>query len=329
MLMPPVVLPKSCAPQDSPGAPDTHYLQFRHTARLRIIIQAILSLSLLLALPSLAQTPPAHLQHQLKDANPQVRGRAAFALGQMGAKEAIPQLLTLLDDPDRSVSSRAALALGMMGEPAQAALPQFMTWLQGPDPELRSVAASAIALMGPPAKSTIAQLILNLDDDHPSVRGNCARALGRMGDLAKDAVPALLSRLKDDNAVVRWSTALALGDIKIEAEAIAPVLKESLLNDRLSYVRVNAAIALTKQNRFMAEAILQLLILSKDPDELTQGLAMDHLLAVLQRIKNKDIQLSNQEIDSILSGLEKTATSIHQDETITKIEAFLRSYKKT
>ncbi|HKB01720.1 MAG TPA: HEAT repeat domain-containing protein, partial [Gemmataceae bacterium] len=64
----------------------------------------------------------------LKDRTPvarkdgeQVRGRAARALGRLGAKEAIPPLTEMLRDPDRGARRAAAEALGLIGPDAVVA----------------------------------------------------------------------------------------------------------------------------------------------------------------------------------------------------------------
>ena len=44
-----------------------------------------------------------------------VRSNAAFALGELGSKEAVPQLLALLNDPHERVRKSGAKALGMIG----------------------------------------------------------------------------------------------------------------------------------------------------------------------------------------------------------------------
>ncbi len=52
----------------------------------------------------------------LKDPNPKVRSVAAQTLEKVAAKEAIPDLIALLDDAVNDVSDRAAYALGTIGD---------------------------------------------------------------------------------------------------------------------------------------------------------------------------------------------------------------------
>jgi HEAT repeat protein len=51
----------------------------------------------------------------LKDPNSDARAMAATALGNLGASEAIPDLLNLLNDEDEDVRQRAAHSLQTMG----------------------------------------------------------------------------------------------------------------------------------------------------------------------------------------------------------------------
>jgi len=53
-----------------------------------------------------------------KDTSPKVRVYAAQTLEKIAAKEAIPDLVVLLDDPVDDVRERAAYALGTIGDPS-------------------------------------------------------------------------------------------------------------------------------------------------------------------------------------------------------------------
>ena len=69
-----------------------------------------------------AQYQPV-LVKALKDSNPKVRNSAAQSLEKIQAADAVPDLVALLDDPDRDVQVRAAYALGGMGKAAVSAEP--------------------------------------------------------------------------------------------------------------------------------------------------------------------------------------------------------------
>ena len=54
----------------------------------------------------------------LKDPSPKVRSAALQTLEKVAAKDAIPQMALLLEDPDKDVQDRAAFALGTIGDPS-------------------------------------------------------------------------------------------------------------------------------------------------------------------------------------------------------------------
>ena len=65
---------------------------------------------------------------------PAARLKAIEVLGRMGsdAHDAVPQLVTLLDDPDPAVRKAAARTLGLIGPAANAAVPALMRKLLQP-----------------------------------------------------------------------------------------------------------------------------------------------------------------------------------------------------
>lgn len=94
-------------------------------------------------------------------------------LGRIGSPEALPAVLTVLEDPSWSLRSAAAEALGRIGDP-------------------RSVPALCHAL----------------GDRHPQVRVKAAWSLGRMDSVS--VLPCLVRALSDDYFGVRWLAAEAL-----------------------------------------------------------------------------------------------------------------------
>jgi HEAT repeats len=54
----------------------------------------------------------------LKDANPKVRTSALQTLEKVAAKDAIPEIAVLLEDPVKDVYERAAFTLGTIGDPS-------------------------------------------------------------------------------------------------------------------------------------------------------------------------------------------------------------------
>jgi len=90
----------------------------------------------------------------LSDSEPQIRRRAALALGRLGLKEAVEPLISSLGDPQVEVRQMSAFALGLIGD-------------------IQATSA----------------LVEALEDFEPIVQGRAAEALGRIG--AGDAGPAI------------------------------------------------------------------------------------------------------------------------------------------
>src|SRR5262249_49912940 len=87
----------------------------------------------------------------LKEKDPRVRGQAASALGQMGAKarDAVSALTEALKDPDLAVRGRAAVALWKIDKPLKVILPVLLEARRGADDDLRAAAADVLGRVGP------------------------------------------------------------------------------------------------------------------------------------------------------------------------------------
>ncbi|MGE5232565.1 MAG: peptidylprolyl isomerase [Acidobacteriota bacterium] len=150
----------------------------------------------------------ARLESLLVDGEPTVRRAAAFALGLLKDKAAIPPLLAAAADPDEETGGLAVEALGKLGaevervETALGPLPEAERWarllpalfrfkspgvvgiatrgLALSDPRLHARAAYALARE--PRPEALGRLRELLTDGDPWVRGLAARALGLVGE---------------------------------------------------------------------------------------------------------------------------------------------------
>jgi HEAT repeat protein len=82
------------------------------------------------------------------DPSVEVRARAARSLGRMGSPRAVQPLLSCVEDGPVATRAQAIWALGEMG--ALEALPVLRTTLQGSSHHLGELAADALAGIGPP-----------------------------------------------------------------------------------------------------------------------------------------------------------------------------------
>src|SRR5262249_11698899 len=107
-----------------------------------------------------------------------VRVSACKALGDIGpdAKEATPDLILLLADPD--VFRQAVLSLGKIGKPA---VPALIKALDSPDDEVRRGAAMTLGHIGPQAEDAVPRLTdVSAKDLSPQVKAAASLALKRI-----------------------------------------------------------------------------------------------------------------------------------------------------
>jgi HEAT repeat protein len=152
----------------------------------------------------------------LGDDHPEVRDRAAWALGELEEPSAVPALARALGDQDATVREKAAWALGEIEDPSAVA--GLTAALKDHDPKLRRMVVWALGEIEDPA--AIPALLDALKDADEQLRGKAAWALGEVEDAR--AVPGLVAALKDPHWEVRKMAAWALGEIE-DASAIEPL----------------------------------------------------------------------------------------------------------
>src|SRR5260370_15316566 len=87
--------------------------------------------------------PASYWIEALQDSDAQVRRKAAGALADLKAPDAVPQLITALKDRDGGVRSRAAEALWSIGPEAGTAVPDLTLALKDQSADVRMNAAGA------------------------------------------------------------------------------------------------------------------------------------------------------------------------------------------
>jgi len=154
---------------------------------------------------------------------------AAWSLSAIGA-DAVPSLMTLLDEPSPHLKQRAVEALGLVGPAAEPAVPAIINNLQGDNFEVRQRAADALGWIGQRPDLTIPALITSLNDSDVGVSYYAAESLGRFGSRATNAIPALLSNVAARDYRLRQSAVSALGRIspEITAREVVPGLFRQL-----------------------------------------------------------------------------------------------------
>ncbi|HIF96627.1 MAG TPA: HEAT repeat domain-containing protein [Myxococcales bacterium] len=171
------------------------------------------------------------LTRSLQDENPEVRFRAARALGRIADPAVMPTLILTLNEPDRFSTIRIANVLVSVGaginEPIMASFEELK-------PGARVAALDVLSSIG--SVETGPWLRKRLKDADSDVRSRAARALGAIGDLF--AGPMLVEALKDPEWPVRAGAAKALATLRY-----APSVPDLCvaLRDSEWWVRSNAA----------------------------------------------------------------------------------------
>ncbi len=142
-----------------------------------------------------SQDDPEYLRNALTD--PEVRGVAAKALADLEARDAIPELLRLLDVNEPHARVAAAKALGQLK--AREAVPRLMETARAAEPEfVRYWAGSALGQIGDHRATPLLIDMLNSSSGNWKMRTSALHALGLLGDpMALE--PVLRERRKD-----RW-----------------------------------------------------------------------------------------------------------------------------
>ena len=189
------------------------------------------------------------------DPDPEVRGRAAAAMGRTGNIAAVPVLVELIGDADERVRLTAIASLGDVGDPV--AVEPLLPLLEEGSTKITCQALAALAKIGD--QRVFAPVIARVFDVDDDVRKNAVVAAGCLAD--PRATEPLLMCLGDDSAEVRASSAWALGKLG-STEAVDALMELSDSGDAED-VRANAVTAL---------ANIGLLSIDDDPDSSARAL---------------------------------------------------------
>jgi HEAT repeat protein len=168
---------------------------------------------------------------------------AARALGQLDARDAIPQLRQALRDPDPSVRMMAAASLSRLGDQSGSEILQQME--NSPLADVRLMLAE-IAAPQNPAGTWVASATKALEDPDPLVRLSAAELLVKY---AADPAPGLLvltGALADPNPAMRVAASWTVEEIPIQLLGNDLPSLRRWLRDATPQVRIAAAAALLR-----------------------------------------------------------------------------------
>jgi HEAT repeat protein len=184
----------------------------------------------------------------LADEKHDLRGGAAWALANIGAKEAIPYLNKALDTNDGSRLHAVAPIALMILEPdndeyVRLAVPNLTRALRDGSAFIRREAAMTLARIGPKAAPAVDELADLIGDPDPALRDAVLLALAAIGPDATGAIPKILPALLDSHYPVRYAAIFALGQIGRTARVAIPVLEKNL-QDQDNFLQTASAWAL-------------------------------------------------------------------------------------
>jgi HEAT repeat protein len=150
------------------------------------------------------------------------------------AAEVVPMLAGLLQDADADVRGAAAYALGEYGEHAAPAVPQLMRAAEAGEVLDQMHAFRALGRIGPAARAAVPMLLRKFTAPRTAgdllgqnMRLTVATSLGQIGPDAAPAVPALTAALEEDDAALWEAAALALARIGPAARPALPAIERT------------------------------------------------------------------------------------------------------
>jgi HEAT repeat protein len=239
------------------------------------------------------------------------RREAAEELGQIGpaARDAVPAIRELRQDPDGRVRVSATLALAKIRPDERDLVPALTAAVRDSSPDVRAAAAAALGELGAQSGEAVAALAKAAQDADLRVRWAAVDALGRLGPAAQPAVPALRAALRDEHPSLRAVAGQALGEIGPGARDAMPALAEGL-RDGEPQVRRQAAWSLAKlggPGTPQARKVVRILTDGlTDPWEWGATLAVlvqlraDSVPALIDALKRGDVQVRKAAVNLFL-----------------------------
>jgi HEAT repeat protein len=115
-------------------------------------------------------------------------------------------LVAALKTPDRATRDRAVDTLARRGTEI---IPQIETLLSDPDANVRFAALEVLVRLRHDAWPSVYHVKWRLQDQDPAVRAEAATVIGATGHCAAEAIPQLICALDDSSALVRYRAAIA------------------------------------------------------------------------------------------------------------------------
>lgn len=154
----------------------------------------------------------------LKDERNDLVAAAATSLGQIGSKEALSHLLPLLGHGDEAVRTAAVGALGAFGDVSVRILTQLLSCQHR---IVRLSASQSLSLVGDASLKTVLE---TLGTESTDLRFWAIKALERIGNPV--IVPVFVGLLHDEDRDVQLAAACALANFSLDGATVASLLDQ-------------------------------------------------------------------------------------------------------
>jgi HEAT repeat protein len=164
--------------------------------------------------------------------NPNKLGQAAATALAVIGKPGVPALVAGLNQTDRQIRIQCANTLGWVGPGAREAVPELLTLLWS-DSELQETAARSLRRIRFQSKALEAQIVIKLDSPDPFARKGAVLALSAAEEPSKDAVEKALRIARNDlDSSVRSVALTALAWIAPGNDNVARELVGAMAQER-------------------------------------------------------------------------------------------------
>jgi HEAT repeat protein len=226
-----------------------------------------LTLAFLLAGVARAEEPRrvADLMRDLDDRQSLVREEAVELLTRAKAKEALPRLTKMLDDPVPSIRRRAAVALWKIDGQTKPAWSALSAAVRDPNAGQRRESLLMLRDLNPPDDEYVPLLIALLEDRDQQLAFNARSLLQFKVD---QAVPAILAALpKADTAKRERLIAYLATLVPAQREKFEPALRDLMdkSDDRTRLAIVRVLMSGNRDSAATVAPVLAQLTASKDP----------------------------------------------------------------
>jgi HEAT repeat protein len=244
-------------------------------------VVASFALVLVLACSAFASTKEIEkLERTLaRDRDASARAEAAWQLGQLGATESVPVLITALEDSSSAVRANAAASLWNLGEASRSAIPALTKALDDPSGGVVGNAAGALLKLGTPKSKLVPVYRRLLDAEYCEDRIVGLKALATevpaidLFDTAWECTDPRVELESDDRSEASSALRKIVGR---KDKALIPVILEILKSPRGRDVS-DLTSAIASYTPPVKDAVPVLAALLGEPDERTSKAAASAL----------------------------------------------------